>query len=135
MTPDPILLVRRALGRAGVTRPLQVVTDGDQAVAYLSGAAPYADRQAHALPALLLLDLKLPRRSGLDVLAWVKQQPLLKRLPVVVLTSSAESTDVNRAYDLGANSYLVKPVAFDELQRMLTNVHLFWLLTNYPPDV
>src|SRR5947207_15017530 len=108
-------MVRRSFTKASLQGTLDVVDDGDKAVAYLAGHGGFADRARHPLPVLLLLDLKLPRRSGLEVLAWVRQQPTLKRLPVVVLTSSEESADINRAYDLGANSYLVKPVAFDAL--------------------
>jgi CheY-like chemotaxis protein len=83
---------------------------------------------------LLLLDLKLLRRSGLEVLEWLRAQPGLRRLPVVVLTSSKESQDVNRAYDLGVNSYLVKPVAFDSLQEMVQSLGFYWLMLNKSPD-
>ncbi|HCF28239.1 MAG TPA: two-component system response regulator, partial [Cyanobacteria bacterium UBA11049] len=77
----------------------------------------------------------LPRRSGLEVLEWLKQQPKLKRLPVVVLTSSREHTDLNRAYDLGANSYLVKPVAFDSLLNMVQTLNQYWLIINESPNL
>ena len=83
----------------------------------------------------MLLDLKLPRRSGLEVLAWVREQPALRRLPVVVLTSSRESVDVNRAYDLGVNSYLTKPVGFEALIEMVKNVNLYWLVLNENPEL
>ncbi len=129
------LMVRRAFTKAGLQGTLEVVEDGDKAVAYLGGAGEFADRTRHPLPVLLLLDLKLPRRSGLEVLAWLRQQPGLKRLPVVVLTSSDEGGDVNRAYDLGANSYLVKPVDFDALQGMVKGFGLYWLLLNRNPEL
>ena len=132
---DDVMLIRRAFGKAGVTAGLEVVTDGDAAVAYLSGAGPYADRQAHPLPDLILLDLKLPKRSGLEVLQWLRDQPSIGRLPVVVLTSSRESMDVSRAYDLGANSYLVKPVEFDGLQAMAQTLNLYWLVLNHGPPL
>src|SRR5579883_519275 len=93
------LMVRRAFTKAGLQGTLEVVEDGDQAVAYLSGQGEFASRVRHPLPELLLLDLKLPRRSGLEVLAWLRQQPGLKRLPTVLLTSSDDSADINRAYD------------------------------------
>ncbi len=128
------LMVQRAFRKANLLNPLQVVDDGDKAVAYLAGAAPYADRDRHPLPVLLLLDLKLPRRSGLEVLAWLKQQPAVRRLPVVVLTSSRDNGDVNRAYDLGANSYLVKPVDFDPLLEMVRALGLYWVLMNEKPE-
>ena len=133
--PNDVALTDRAFKKASVTHPLQVVTDGEQAVDYLSGKGSFADRALHPLPALLLLDLKLPRRSGFEVLEWVRSQPGLKRLPVVVLTSSTESRDVNRAYDMGANSYLVKPVAFDSLHEMVQGLGLYWLILNKGPEL
>ncbi|PSR17150.1 two-component system response regulator [filamentous cyanobacterium CCP3] len=105
--PKDVFLVQRAARRAGVTTPLQVVSDGDAALNYLSGVAPYGDRAAYPLPVLVLLDLKLPRRSGAEVLAWIRQQPRLRRLPVVVLTSSREYADINGIYDLGVNAYIL----------------------------
>ncbi len=133
--PGDVLLIRRACRRANLSSPLQVVGDGEAAVAYLAGQGAYADRQQYPLPALVLLDLKLPRKSGLEVLAWLRAQPALKRLPVVVLTSSRERGDVDRAYELGANSYLVKPVGFDTLQEMIQTLGLYWLVLNERPQV
>ncbi len=132
--PDDVILTQRAFKKASVANPLHVVTDGEEAVAYLSGQGRFADRAEHPLPMLLLLDLKLLRRSGLEVLEWLRAQPGLRRLPVVVLTSSKESRDVNRAYDLGVNSYLVKPVAFDSLQEMVHSLGFYWLMLNKSPD-
>jgi CheY-like chemotaxis protein len=132
--PDDVVLTQRAFKKASVANPLQVVTDGEEAVAYLSGQGRFADRGQYPLPMLLLLDLKLLRRSGLEVLEWLRAQPGLRRLPVVVLTSSKESRDVNRAYDLGVNSYLVKPVAFDSLQEMVQSLGFYWLMLNKSPD-
>ena len=131
---DDVALIRRAFKQANIGAHLQVLADGDQAVAYLKGDGPYADRGHYPLPALLLLDLKLPRRSGLEVLEWMKCESLLKRIPVIVLTSSKEHSDINRAYDLGANSYLTKPVEFAALKTMLERLHLYWMLTNHAPD-
>jgi CheY-like chemotaxis protein len=132
---DDVLLIRRAWAKAGIANPLQVVTDGDQAVSYLAGEQAYSDRKQYSLPILVLLDLKLPCRSGLEVLEWVRQQPGLRRLPVVVLTSSQESSDINRAYDLGANSYLVKPVEFAPLLEMMKAFAPYWLTLNQKPEV
>lgn len=132
---NDILLVRRALEKARLVNSLQVVSDGEEAVAYLSGAGKYADRRRYPLPALVLLDLKLPRRSGFEVLAWLRKQPGLKRTRVVVLTSSRNGTDVNRAYELGANSYLVKPVRFEDLVDLLKMVHLYWMVVSERPEV
>jgi CheY-like chemotaxis protein len=133
--PNDVFLVRRAFRKAKVDNPLQVVGDGEAAVAYLAGYDAFVDRERYPLPALILLDLKLPRKSGLEVLAWLRGQPRLRRLPVVVLTSSNETSDVNQAYDLGANSYLVKPVAFDNLQDLMRSICRYWMVLNEKPRV
>lgn len=132
--PNDVLLMQRALGKAKLVNPLHVVEDGEQALAYLKGEGPYADRALYPLPVLMLLDLKLPRKSGLEVLAWLRQQPGLKRIPVVVLTSSKEPTDVNRAYDLGSNSYLVKPGGQEELLDLVKALNLYWMIFNEKPE-
>jgi CheY-like chemotaxis protein len=131
---NDVLLIRRAFRKAEILNPLQVASDGDAAVDYLAGRPPFDDRDQHPLPVLVLLDLKLPRRSGLEVLEWLRKQPGLKRLPVVVLTSSRETRDVNRAYDLGASSYLVKPVGFDTLLDMVKSVHHYWFALSEKPE-
>ncbi len=131
--PNDQLLIRRALAKSRLLNPLHVVDDGDAAVEYLEGRGRFADRQAHPVPALVLLDLKLPRRSGIEVLTWLRAQPSLRRTPVVILTSSKDSDDLNRAYDAGANSYLVKPVAFDGLIELLRTVGLYWMVLNETP--
>jgi CheY-like chemotaxis protein len=133
--PTDAMLIRRAFAKLNIANPVQVVADGDRAVDYLSGRDGYADRTQFPLPALILLDLKLPRRSGLEVLEWLRSQDGLRRLPVVMLTSSRQSQDVNRAYDLGANSYLVKPVEFDSLQEMLGTINTYWIDWNEQPDI
>jgi len=130
-----VMLIRRALAKSNIANPVHVVVDGDRAVAYLSGLDGYDDRAQFPLPALVLLDLKLPRRSGLEVLEWLRGQDGLRRLPVVMLTSSRQSQDVNRAYDLGANSYLVKPVEFDALQEMLGTINAYWIDYNEKPSI
>ncbi|MGH7396492.1 MAG: response regulator [Candidatus Rokuibacteriota bacterium] len=134
-SPDDALLIQRAFRKANLANPVQLVRDGEEAVAYLSGAPPYEDRARFPLPVFMLLDLKLPRRSGLEVLAWVRQESVVKRLPVVILTSSRESVDVNRAYDLGVNSYLTKPVGFEALLAMVKSVNLYWLVLNENPEI
>jgi CheY-like chemotaxis protein len=128
-----VLLFRRALHKANLSNPLHVVGDGDAAVSYLGGQGAYADRQQFPLPAAVLLDLKLPRRSGLEVLAWIRLQPALRRLPVVMFTSSDSSSDIDHAYDLGANSYLIKPVSFEALQGLVRLLVPYWLEKNEPP--
>jgi CheY-like chemotaxis protein len=133
--PKDVFLIQRAFRKAGITTPLQVVNDGDAAVYYLSGTVPYSDRTAHPLPVLVLLDLKLPRRSGAEVLSWIRQQPQLRRLPVVVLTSSREYTDINHIYDLGANAYITKPPEFDQLVNILETLNLHWVIYNEKPQL
>ena len=113
---------------------IHIVNDGDTAVSYLSGTGDYHNRDLYPLPALILLDLKLPRRSGIEILEWIQQQPDIRRIPVVVLTSSRESIDLERSYDLGVNSYLVKPVKFEALSKMIEAIDIYWLqLNEYPP--
>src|SRR3954469_19027403 len=105
---DDVLLVRRALSRAGIKNPLVVVGDGEELIEYLSGSGKYANRFEYPAPDLLLLDLKMPKLDGFEALAWVRSQPALRVLPIIVLTTSEHIYDVNRAYELGANSFLVK---------------------------
>jgi CheY-like chemotaxis protein len=133
--PNDVLLIQRAFQRNHLANPLQVVRDGEEALAYLSGAGTFADRERHPLPVLMLMDLKMPRKSGLEVLEWVRKQPGLKRLPIVVLTSSNQSPDINRAYELGANSYLVKPAGFDSLLELVKNLDVYWLILNEKPEL
>ena len=131
---NDVLLVRRAFRKAQLNPRIEIVADGDAAIAYLTRQPPYSDREL-ALPSLVLLDLKLPRRSGLEVLEWIRQQPQLKRILVIVLTSSRENPDVAKAYDLGVNSYLVKPVAFEDLVKLMAQMHHYWLDLNEKPVV
>jgi CheY-like chemotaxis protein len=112
-----ILLVRRAFSQAKLTNPLQVVTNGEEAIAYLSGTGKYENRTEFPLPTLVLLDLKMPGIDGFEVLAWIRKNPNLRGLRVVVLTSSDDTKDVNRACQLGANSFLVKPLDFGKFRR------------------
>jgi CheY-like chemotaxis protein len=124
---DDAFLIRRAFRQSGLPNAVQHVEDGDEAVAYLSGKGEHADRARFPLPGLILLDLKLPRRSGLEVLAWIRAQPGVGRTPVVVLTSSRERSDVDGAFELGASGYLVKPVAADGLREMVRILAAYWM--------
>ena len=133
--PDDVLLLQRAFRRANLPNPLHIVGDGQAALDYLSGAPPYSDRAAYPVPGLILLDLKLPKRTGHEVLQWIRAQPGLRRVPVTVLTTSRESPDVNRAYDLGANSYLTKPIEFDGLIALVTTLQQYWMTMNERPDL
>ena len=132
---NDVFLLRRAFQRANLAAALRVAQDGEQAVAYLGGQGEYADRERYPLPALMLLDLKMPRKSGFEVLEWLRRQPGLRRLIVVVLSSSNQHSDINRAYDLGANSYLVKPAGFDRLLELVESVSTYWLILNEKPVV
>ena len=128
--PHDVLLTRRAFRKAGLDVPISALEDGDRAIAYLDGRGDFADRAAHPWPGLVLLDLKLPGRGGLEVLRWIRAQPHLDPMPVVVLTSSAEEEDVVQAYRAGANSYLRKPVSLDELTGLVAALHAYWMRTN-----
>jgi CheY-like chemotaxis protein len=125
--PDDLLLLRRALQRAAVGADLQALGDGDAACAYLGGRGDYADRQRFPLPRLLLLDWKLPRRSGREVLLWLRGEPALNGLAVVVMSSSGEAEDVVAAMAAGANAYLQKPGGTQALQSMVDATLCFWL--------
>ena len=131
---NDVLLLQHACRKAGGRFVLQTVSDGDEAISYLSGMDKFADRHSHPLPRLVLLDLKMPRVNGFEVLAWLRKNQDFKCVPVVVLTSSNHEADVRRAYELGANSYLVKPVGFDALVELLKAIEHYWLKLNERPD-
>src|SRR5260221_13999294 len=124
---EQAVLLRRAFEKAKIVNPLQVVHSGEEAMAYLEAAGPYADRDEFPLPKLILLDLKMPGIPGFDVLRWIRQQPQLQESRVVVLTASNEIRDVNLSYRLGANSFLVKPVDFDDLVRLTQAIQGYWI--------
>jgi CheY-like chemotaxis protein len=131
--PNDTLLISRAFQKAGLGNVLKCVNDGEQAVEYLQGENEYADRARFPLPFLLLLDLKMPGTDGFEVLRWIRAQPDFKRLLVVVLTSSNLQADVDRAYELGANSYLVKPVEFNQMVNMIQRFEAYWTELNRFP--
>ena len=127
-------LITRAFQKAGMDVDLFRAKDGDEAVAYLDGRGQFEDRALSPLPSLVLLDIKLPRRSGFEVLSWIRRDPRpLRRTPVVMLTSSRHSVDINRAYELGANAYTVKPDTSVELIELLKGLKQFWLEKNEYP--
>lgn len=123
---DDALLVRIAFERAGFVRPLQIAHDGEAAISYLRGDGGLTDRKKFPLPTVVLLDLNLPRQTGFQVLAWIRQQPEFKRMVVYILSASNRTEDIERAYDLGANSYLVKPGVLDGLTVVAQGL-LAWL--------
>jgi CheY-like chemotaxis protein len=127
--PNDIFMFDRAMRKTGFTNPIQVASDGQQAIDYLSGAGKFADRKAFPLPCLVLLDLKLPHVSGLDVLKWIRQQPGVVRV-VLVMSASAVETDIATAYLLGANAYLIKPSEASKLEVMANAIKDFWIAQN-----
>ena len=131
---NDVFFVERAFKQAQISNPLHRVKDGEEAMAYLRGDGEYANRERFPIPNLILLDLKMPRKNGFEVIGWLRQQPGLRRLPVIVLTSSKEDPDVNRAYELGANTYLVKPVKFEGLVEMMKALNLYWLILAEKPS-
>ena len=130
---DDIILVRRAFAQAYLNNPLFVVRNGEEAVAYFSGTGQYADRSQFPIPDLVLLDLKMPLMDGFELLQWLRKQPTSQHTPVIVLTSSENLRDVNRAYALGANSFLVKPNDFENYIRLGKLVAELWLVRSRLP--
>ena len=124
---NDILLMRRAFSQAAIPNPLFVVRDGQEVIDYLAGNGKYAERGAHPMPRLLLLDLKMPWMDGFDVLAWLRTQSHFNNLPVIVLTSSKLQVDIDKSRELGVYDYRVKPQSFDDLIRLLNDVRTCWL--------
>lgn len=131
--PDDVWIMQRAVKAAEIASPVQVVQDGREAVAYLSGQGKYADREQFPIPCLVLLDLKMPYLSGLEVLRWIRTESRTPRLLVVFMTSSSDRRDIDEAYRLGANAYLVKPSEIAKLTEMLKSLDRFLLQLNQPP--
>ncbi len=123
--PDDVKLTLRALKNCNIANEVAIAHDGVEALERLAGLNP--------LPTIILLDLKLPRLSGLEVLKRIRDDARLKRLPVIVLTSSKEDQDILKSYDFGANSYIRKPVEFEQFNEAIRHLGLYWLLLNEPP--
>ncbi|MBA4147526.1 MAG: response regulator [Verrucomicrobia bacterium] len=122
---NDVFLMQRAIRKMNAPINLQRVKDGEEAIEYLSGRYKYADRELYPLPNLILLDINMPRKTGFDVLEWLKQQVTLNHIPVIMLTSSKVKTDKDRALVLGASAYLVKPLSFDQLKQLFTCTEQF----------
>jgi two-component system response regulator len=131
--PQDAELTMRALKKRNLANHLIIVEDGVQALDFIFGRGKYAQRDISVFPRVILLDLKLPKITGLEVLRAIKSNPTTDSIPVVVVTSSAEDPDIKAAYELGANSYVVKPVEFDQFSEAMSNLGLYWLLLNQPP--
>jgi len=132
---DDVYLVRRALAKAGVSNPFFVVENGEEALAYLEGLGKYRNRDEYPLPDIMLLDLRMPRMDGYEVLRAVRSKPEFKSLRIIVLTTSEDLQDVNQAYDLGANSFLVKPLEFENYAAMMRTLTSFWLHYSRNPTI
>jgi CheY-like chemotaxis protein len=124
--PNDVWLVKHAFQSANISNPLRIVNDGQEAIDYLKGSGAFGDRGAFPLPKLVLLDLKMPRLNGFDVIGWMRQHYPWKLTPIIILSSSALPQDVNRAYELGANAYMVKPADYRALERLFRTIADFW---------
>ncbi|HEY3897491.1 MAG TPA: response regulator [Chthoniobacter sp.] len=133
--PEDLKLALRALKKAALTNRIHVARDGEEALEFIFCEGPHASRKIEDVPRVILLDLKLPKVDGLEVLQRVKTDPRTKAIPVVVLTSSREQNDVIRSYNYGVNSYIVKPVNFDSFAKAVEELGLYWLLLNHPPNL
>lgn len=131
--PSDIGLTRRALVKSHIANELVVAEDGQEALDYLYGSGAYSARDVTELPAVVLLDLKLPRVDGLEVLRHIRAETITRRLPVVILTSSKEEQDLATSYDLGVNSYIRKPVDFEQFAQAIQTLGLYWLVLNEEP--
>jgi CheY-like chemotaxis protein len=131
---NDVFFIQYAFEVANITNPLQVVVDGRQAIDYLAGSGKYSDRTQFPFPCLVLLDLKLPAKMGMDVLKWIHQQPSVRNLLVLILTSSSNIEDVDEAYHFGARSYLVKPLSVERRLAMARLIKEYWLDLNQFPS-
>jgi two-component system response regulator len=132
---DDVELTKIAFDESKLINELVVVRDGQEALDWLFCMNKYAQRDPHEVPSMILLDLKLPKVGGLEVLQRLREHPKLRRLPVVILTSSREEQDILRSYDLGANSYIRKPVDFTQFTNAVRELGVYWVVLNEPPPM
>ena len=130
---DDVFFMQRAFQTAGIKNPIQIANNGREAIEYLAGNDGFVDREKHPLPCLVLLDLKLPGINGHEVLQWIRAQESLKTLVVLMLTTSRENRDIEQAYRLGCNAFLVKPSAPPKLIELVAALKQFWLVHNTLP--
>jgi CheY-like chemotaxis protein len=128
--PDDAELAIRALKKSRLANHVIHLIDGAEALDFLFGSGQYTGRNINNLPKVILLDLKMPKVNGLEVLQRIKSDPLTKTIPVVILTSSAEDPDIKKSYELGANSYIVKPVEFNNFAKIISDLGMYWLVIN-----
>ena len=131
--PSDVALTRRALARSHIANELVVARDGEEALDFLFATGPYAGRDTRVQPAVVLLDLRLPKVDGFTVLERIRADERTRTIPVVVLTTSNETSDLERAYVLGGNSYIRKPVDFEQFVEAISHLGLYWLVLNEPP--
>lgn len=134
-SPDDLEMTLRALKKAHLANRIQVARDGAEALEFIFGTGAHQGRKVENGPRVILLDLKLPKVDGLEVLRRVKGDPRTRVIPVVVLTSSKEQPDVAECYKLGVNSYIVKPVNFETFASAVAELGMYWLLLNHPPEI
>jgi CheY-like chemotaxis protein len=132
---DDVFLITRAFKNVGLVTPMVRATDGQDAIDYLSGKDIYADRVKFPLPSLVLLDIKMPFLSGLEVLRWIRGQGFLATLPVIMFTTSSQECDVRSAYGSGANAFLVKPARLEECTSIAAVIKQFWIDANIAPPI
>jgi CheY-like chemotaxis protein len=127
-------LVQLAFQKNNIRNRVKWAKNGLEAVAYLNGDGEYADRQAFPFPEVLIIDLKMPRMSGLELLTWLREHPDYRVIPTIIMTASRLDADIEKAYSLGANTYMVKPASLDELARMVKVTHEYWSLSVKPKN-
>jgi CheY-like chemotaxis protein len=130
---NDVFFLKRAFEEAQIDNAVQVARDGQEAIDYLSGTKDFANRSRYPLPCLIILDLKMPNKTGLEVLDWLRQQPVLRCIPVILFSSSAHRNDVERAYRFGANAFVVKPPSTEDRTDLARFIKGFWLRFNEPP--
>jgi CheY-like chemotaxis protein len=130
--PNDVIILKHALTRAGINNPVKVVQDGKEAIDYMRGEGKYRDRFQYPFPKVIFSDLKMPRMGGFDVLHWLRTHPECSVIPVIILSASKQDEDIKRAYQMGANAYLVKPSQIEDLQEMVKTAFKFWAWCEIP---
>ena len=125
-------LVQMAFKKNNIVNPVQWARDGLEAIAYLNGDGAYADRNQHPFPEVLILDLKMPRMGGLELLTWIREHPEFRVIPTIIMTSSRQHSEIEKAYNLGANTYMIKPSSFEELAKNVKLIHDYWAASIKP---
>jgi CheY-like chemotaxis protein len=129
---DDVFLMRRALRKAGITAQLHVAQNGEEAIDYLAGNGVYADRTQYPKPSIVILDIKMPKKTGLEVLEWLRKNSHVQVIPTVVMSASEIADDIQASYVLGANTFFMKPSSFDELVKLLTTFETYWSTAKRP---